>query len=194
MAVRRRLEPRQAGRPEHPEDRAEPGAAAAPRTGSGAWTGSAPDCTCRAARSCRGRWRSCGRTVAAWRCCPCLLLLEIGLGALQPWPLKIVFDYVLWDAVPRRRRALDRRRRAAEPTRAARAGRRRRRRAAGRQSVRVGATARRCRSIPASGWSTTCGIASSSTCRRSACITTSRRTRATRSTASTSTPIRSRTS
>ena len=24
-----------------------------------------------------------------------LLLLEIGLGALQPWPLKIVIDYVL---------------------------------------------------------------------------------------------------
>ena len=49
-------------------------------------------------------------------------------------------------------------------------------------------TARRCRSIPASGWSTTCATGCSSICRRSACTITSPPAPATRSTASTSTP------
>ena len=43
----------------------------------------------------RGRCRSCGRTAAASLLVALLLLAEIGLGALQPWPLKVVIDYVL---------------------------------------------------------------------------------------------------
>ena len=83
------------------------------------------------------------------------------------------------------------RRRAA---RAARDRRRRRRGAADRATSSLSAVrhagAGRHR---ASGWSTTCATACSSTCRRSGCTTTSRPAPATRSTASTSTPTRSRT-
>ena len=43
----------------------------------------------------RGRCRSCARTARASTLLAVLLLLEIVLGALQPWPLKVVIDYVL---------------------------------------------------------------------------------------------------
>ena len=42
-----------------------------------------------------GRCRSCGRTAAASRCSRASCCSQIALGALQPWPLKVVIDYVL---------------------------------------------------------------------------------------------------
>src|SRR5262249_19199629 len=97
LAVRRRFEPGQDRPADHSEDRAEPGAAAA---GGAGQTGGRMSDQVRASgqkpllpwtlgflRPYRGRV-----ALLAF-----LLITEIILGALQPWPFSIVIDYVLGD-------------------------------------------------------------------------------------------------
>src|SRR5262249_34325944 len=98
-ALRRRLEPRPPDRVEHPEDRPQPGPpAAAADAGAGALAKDQP-----VTGPDRGLLRWTLSFLRPHRHHAALLVVllasEIALGALQPWPLKIVIDYVL-DAHP----------------------------------------------------------------------------------------------
>src|SRR3954465_13418408 len=91
VSLRRRLEPGSRGAADHSEDRPEPrAAAAAAAAAQGGWmservTEGLLGWVLTSLRPYRGR-------VALLTV---LLVSEIGLGALQPWPLAIVIDYVL---------------------------------------------------------------------------------------------------
>src|SRR5262249_55695668 len=94
LALRGRLEPRSPGRAEWAEDRPQPGAPAAASSGAGTVPKGQP-----VTGTDRGllRWTLSFMRPHRHRAALLVVLLaiEIALGALQPWPLKIVIDYVL---------------------------------------------------------------------------------------------------